>query len=111
MRIYACGGTGINQAAKIKLSSIREGLVFADCSVSDFSYHPDADPKKFFAFKNVSRNAATEVDGSGKRRDANFEIIKPQMSNFFNEHPPEKFNVVICSDAGGTGVVIAHLGI
>lgn len=109
LRIYACGGTGINQAASIADTELGKYVAYADCSNSDVAYHKAINQDNVFRFTNVTRREEDDVDGSGKRRDENFALIKPQMPKFFDQFTPAKFNVVLCSDAGGTGAVIAHL--
>lgn len=107
LNVYACGGTGTNQVAGVDVGKIA-GLnaIYADCSMSDIAQH---DINNMFLFKGVRKQGDDDTDGSGKARGENIEIIRPQMPMFFKEHPPAKFNIIVTSDSGGTGAVIAHL--
>lgn len=104
-RVYACGGTGINQVALCKDESVKNAAVYVDCSRSDSAQHGIDD---VFIFSNVMAQD-DENDGSGKVRNANLEIIAPQMPKFLKENPPGDYNVIVSSDSGGTGPIINHL--
>lgn len=105
LRVYACGGTGINQVAMCNDESVKKSAIYADCSRSDSNHHAIED---VFIFSNVMAQD-DENDGSGKVRNANLEIIAPQMPKFLKENPPGEYNIIVSSDSGGTGPVISHL--
>lgn len=108
-KIYALGGTGCNQVSGLTNLGDRTSIVYADTSDSDIIFNSDKiDQSKTYLFKAIG-DVVEQTDGSGKRREKNFEIIAPQIPKFLEMHKPAKFNIVVCSDSGGSGPVIGHL--
>jgi hypothetical protein len=106
IRIYAAGGAGINLASRFEgLKTTSEPSFFAevnscyiDTSMSNIKFKKlDAD--KLFVYDGL--------DGSGKERSNNHEIIGKNTLAVLQKFPPMALNIVLHSASGGSGSVIA----
>lgn len=100
--VYGCGGAGVNIVSGIRNRKSHEGLakiksVYIDTSRS-----------------NIGSNIASEsiflvdgLDGSGKKRDMNYNPIKDSVNNILLQHKPSDMNVVVHSASGGSGSVLS----
>ncbi len=105
MKIYACGGTGLNIGNKFEdlrgdrgsiLSSF--DITYIDTSDSNSKFLKDISPHHYFRI--------SDVNGSGKKRDENYAVIREHVKSIILKHPPEKFNIIVHSGSGGSGSVI-----
>jgi len=103
IRIYAAGGAGINTVSG--LVGILDGndnfasldIAYVDTSLSNIKG------------KRISEESCyvfSDVDGSGKKRDANYQEISTRAKEILLKHKPLDFNVVVHSTSGGSGSVI-----
>lgn len=104
MRIYGCGGAGINLASFFDNASQEKGVatlhpVYMDTSRSNL--RGKVDEENCFILQNV--------DGSGKRRAENHQEIANNVRQALLKHKPMDFNVVVFSASGGSGSVFGPL--
>jgi hypothetical protein len=106
LRIYGCGGCGINIASTFDLSPVspEEGHavahpVYIDTSRSNLKTSMTAE---YFA-------VLEGIDGSGKIRRENHEAIGKSVKNILQTHKPMDFNIVVFSASGGSGSVFGPL--
>lgn len=103
MRIYGCGGAGINITKNYV--GVTAGLIadikpcFIDTSTTNLT--------------SVTNDESTfileDVDGSGKLRRENHQEIQSSIKNIINTFPPQGFNIVVFSASGGSGSVLGPL--
>lgn len=105
LRIYGCGGGGINIASKFGGNvPPRQGVAeiqtaFIDTSRTNLS-------------GNINQEdcfVLPELDGSGKVRRENHEAIAREIPRILIKHQPGDFNVVVFTGSGGTGSVAGPL--
>lgn len=104
VRIYGCGGCGLNLASNfVSLQSSEHyadvSTTFIDTSRSNLN---DSIPDE-------SIFIIPDVDGSGKIRAENSTAIQQQIKPLLLKHAPETFNIVMFSGAGGSGSVVGPL--
>jgi hypothetical protein len=111
VRVYACGGTGINIAASLDGKQPKEDLAYAQL---DITYIDTS--KSNLLEKKLDQNRVylvgdglEEKDGAGKMRRTHFEDIKDCTGDILQRHEPGDLSVVISSLSGGSGSVIAPL--
>ena len=105
MRIYACGGAGVNQGKPLLNETLGEGFADLDIALVDTSHSnniagtiPDS---AFYLLPNA--------DGSGKKRSENHHEIANTVKDVLVKHKPAYFNVVVYSTSGGSGSVYGPL--
>ena len=107
IRVYAAGGGGTTIG--YELESLRDketpgtgrlDVVYIDTSKSNLK--PGIPEEACYLFGNVA-----EVDGSGKRRLENKDIILKRAKEILKQFPPKDVNIVISTGGGGSGSVIA----
>lgn len=108
VRIYACGGAGINIGSLFEefRGVDDKGTAIVSPSYLDTSrsnLKPNLKEDDVFILSDVLEG----VDGSGKDRSANAAGIQRHMAAILQKHRPGYVNVVICSASGGSGSVIA----
>lgn len=104
LRIYGCGGCGINlamllgqQPAELGLASV--DVVCVDTSRSNLKQQDDGS----------STYLLDGVDGSGKIRRENSDAIADKIGDLLLEHRPQDLNIVCFSASGGSGSVFGPL--
>lgn len=105
MKIYAAGGAGCNiGAALLQATRKRDDhgfaeieIVFIDTSRSNLNATIPA--SQTFLFENL--------DGSGKLRASNYNVINEHCREILLAHKPADVNIVLSSGGGGSGSVIA----
>lgn len=108
--IYACGGGGIN------ISREFDGVpVVADIAKIRVTYLDTSDSnlvdglgEKTFLFEDPDAPAADEVDGSGKVKALNADLIEAQCPLALRKFPGQDLNILVYTASGGTGNVIAY---
>ena len=96
IRIYACGGAGINIASPFK--NERFDVVYVDSS--DSNLKKVGEGAKTFLIKGM--------DGAGKLRRSTYVGFKDKVEACLIENPPSThLNIVLSSISGGTGSVTA----
>lgn len=102
--IYACGGAGTNLANQIEGYTPEEGfadplIYYVDTSNSNLR-RTNIDMSRVYLFDGV--------DGSGKERSENSQVIAKHAQNILLQFQPTAFNIIVCSASGGSGAVIGH---
>lgn len=104
LRIYACGGAGVNlgQLLEKNRTSTSESvanldITYVDTSRSNMTGQPVPD-EHVYLFDGL--------DGSGKIRRENHQEIAKRIREIVQTHPPHELNIIVQSLAGGTGSVI-----
>lgn len=104
VNIYACGGGGINVTAELEShrGATTPGFAqfnsyYIDTSRSNLSYK-SIQPDCIYLFESV--------DGSGKKRRENAELISKNTRAILQCFKPSAFNIVIHTASGGSGSVI-----
>lgn len=103
--IYACGGTGTANAARFEQYRDKGPMpgfarvipYYIDTSMSDINEYLPRD------FLHIFEG----VDGSGKLRKENNEVIKQEINNILHRFRPADLSIIISSASGGSGAVIA----
>jgi cell division GTPase FtsZ len=104
IRVYGCGGAGINQTKPFLGQKPTEGYAQVDVAFVDTSR------------SNIDDTVSAEhiyilpnVDGSGKKRAENHVEIANTVKDVLIKQKPAEFNIVIYSGAGGSGSVYGPL--
>ena len=99
VNIFSVGGCGINVLKKLELTDEMANVkrCFVDTSMSNLR-NVTVGEDEVFLFEGV--------DGSGKVRAENHEIIGKHAKHILAKFPPSKFNIVISSGSGGSGSVL-----
>ena len=108
LKLYGCGGAGINLAHYFQGISEDPNCAVVDTSYIDTSMSnlrgekkQNIDEEQIYILKNV--------DGSGKLRREHHIDIANVVKQVLVQHEPSDFNVVMFSAAGGSGSVIGPL--
>jgi len=110
VNVYGCGGLGCN-AVKSHIDFPQDMAGFAECKLGLID---TSESNINIVSKNdehiKSQYLVPGLDGFGKSRTAKaVELIKPHISEFLVDLPPEDMNVVIFGTAGGTGSITGPL--
>lgn len=111
VRLYACGGTGINIAKTLndRDGEARDGIaalsrVFVDTSLTNVdSTVPEE--SIFIVGRDTASLGNHRSEGSGKNRHANESAIAESIDSIMSKYPPQDLNIVVFNAAGGTGSV------
>jgi hypothetical protein len=105
VRIYGCGGVGLNIVSmvpsmhKSALGGFAESILsYVDTSKSNM-IRKDLNPEEVYIF--------ADMDGSGKIRRENHRAILANTKVVLQQFQPTTFNIVVHSAGGGSGGVIA----
>lgn len=105
VRLYACGGAGINLAKEWA------GEVQTEVGVANVKpcYVDTSRVNLIEGIDDSNSYILPDLDGSGKVRRENNEAIFAEVPRILLDHAPTEFNVVIFSASGGTGSVAGPL--
>lgn len=104
LKIYACGGAGVNIGKQLQDHPSQQG--FADievCYIDTSLSNMPADIDSTLAF------VLPGVDGSGKIRAQNYADIANNVPQILARFAPADFNIVVHSGSGGSGSVFGPL--
>jgi hypothetical protein len=106
VRAYFCGGAAIDIGARHYLgASLSVGMGELHSSFIDTT-------RSNIASFTIPTNSVYVVpgakEGSGKKRDENYEAVMAALENMVTAQPPLDFNIVVASGGGGSGNVIQH---
>lgn len=104
VRLYSCGGAGINIGSKVEQMVRGDDNVYADL---DSIY---IDTSKANLHSNIPADRLYLVDGkdgSGGDRAENYEELAPRAREILNTFKPADLNIVLSSGGGGTGPIAA----
>lgn len=115
LRIYGCGGCGINLAKPYLFGHHDEALLdetrYADIQTTliDTSYSNlgEVADKEVWKKDIVIVNDGTE--GSGSLRSENLQAIRSHIKDILINHEPGDINVILYSTSGGSGNVIGSI--
>ena len=109
VKIYGCGGSGVNLARLAKGTFTKENPLTGDVAVSygfiDTSYSNglnELPADEVFVVND-------EKEGSGGIRGTNAKLVNSCIKEVLGKLAPEEFNIVLCSTTGGSGSVIAPI--
>lgn len=108
MRIYACGGTGMNIARYFEPArgEYHPGMAQVHPAYFDTSRsNVTAEISQENAYLLTKSADGVDIDGGGKVRRLNAQEIVDAVKPFLNRFEPMDLNVVIFSSAGGSGSV------
>lgn len=105
LRIYGCGGAGLNIANELNLSEDTQYLPDTKYSLIDTSESNIHHAKSLKGTPWL----VPGVDGSGKDGKFAEEIVKPHLNAILLDNPPADFNIVVFSLSGGSGSSIGTL--
>ena len=107
VKIFAAGGFGINIASELTRFENKKNdgcadisLCFIDTSRSNL-IGKQVNQDNLYIFENV--------DGSGKKRDQNYELLNESVKDILHQHRPLDINIVIHSASGGSGAIVGPL--
>lgn len=108
VRLFCCGGGGVNVGARFEKYRSKPEQAFAtiepvyiDTSGSNLDKMPNIPKDYRYTYKNK------DLDGSGKVRRENSDVITDSTRDILQQHPPLDLNIVLSTAAGGSGSVIA----
>jgi len=104
LRIYGCGGLGVNAINNVDIPSDSAGFpdtVYSLIDTSKSNIQPKSNKGDIFLIPGV--------DGSGKDRAFTHSVAVPHINSIFLKHPPADFNIVIFGLSGGSGSVLGPL--
>ena len=104
VRIFGCGGLGLNFAANYLKSQGGDGFAAIDPAFIDTSRSnltPEIPEEKIYILDNT--------DGSGKVRRENHAQISSSIKHILQSQQPGEFNIVVFSASGGSGSVLGPL--
>lgn len=100
-RIYACGGAAINIVGLIPTLAVNPDLM-ADFDVVQIDTSRSNLTARANNFESYLLTTAG-VDGGGKDRTENRDLIAEHTKPILKEHPPRDVNIVISSGSGSSG--------
>lgn len=105
LRLYACGGSGINIVSGIDVQAMSKELdifvSFIDVSKSNIeNVKVPINPANCYLFSGEN------LDGSGKLRPENHKIIEAHIPEILLQHKPCDYNIIVSGAGGGSGSVI-----
>lgn len=111
VRIYGCGGTGVNvlrryrESKNLDADNIRstEQFTYIDTGIANLL---NADTAETYIVKALDPN---QEDGAGKNRAAWAKAIKAGLPELLLQHSAGDLNIVLFGTAGGSGSVIGPL--
>lgn len=101
MRIYWCGGCGINLASIVDFSEDKD-------SISVDSLLIDTSTSNYREDSGLDFHLIPGVAGMGKSRGDALNITDDKIDAILQTHKPGTVNVVVCSGGGGSGSVIGY---
>lgn len=111
LRIYACGGTGINIASRIESNGdcgVYANVAQAYIDTSRTNLNSSIKEEDVFIVPRLD-SQLHRSEGSGKNRGANEEAIADAVDAILSKFPPTELNVLVFSGSGGTGSVAGPL--
>ena len=111
LNFIVCGGAGINIAKLLKTSSPSDRVKKAPFLALDASGNNRIAEELGIPLERVPMGGDPTMlaTGSGKVRGTNYAEAQPFVERVMNRHDKGKFNIVICSGAGGSGSMLAVL--
>lgn len=107
-RIYACGGAAINIVSQIPTLTVNPDLM-ADFEVVQIDTSKSNMTTRATNFESYLLTMAG-VDGGGKDRTENKDLIAEHTKPILKKHPPGDVNIVISTGSGSSGSTAAtHL--
>lgn len=106
VRIYACGGAAINIVELIPTLNINPDLL-ADYAIVQLDTSHSNVTARAGNVENYLLPKLASVDGGGKNRKENEELIRQHVKPILKNHPPGDVNIVLSTGSGSSGSVFA----
>lgn len=106
MRIYGCGGTGVNIASYFERAA---GDAETGHAITHLTYVDTSKSNLNNSLKDEHIFILDGIDGSGKVRRENHEEIAKNVKALLQTHKPADLNIVVFSASGGSGSVFGPL--
>lgn len=106
VRIYGCGGGGINVAKEYIEEGVTADIAKISASFLDTSDSNLADMLVDSTY--LYNDPSATVDGSGKVKSINADLIENQTPEALRKFPPMETNIIVYTASGGTGNVIGY---
>jgi hypothetical protein len=104
--VYACGGCGLNLVNPLEKLVETPTAGFAEIN----PVYIDTSKSNLAGIKDSGSVYLVEgLDGSGKKRDANYGAISESVKEILHQYKPSDLNIVVHSASGGSGSVIGPL--
>ncbi len=107
IRVYACGGAGINIGALLEKHRNAEDTAAAKLNITYIDTSKSNLARNRHSIADEHTYVIDGLDGSGKIRAENYEAIVQHSKDVLQAHKPMDLNIVVSSAAGGSGSVIA----
>lgn len=108
MRVFACGGFGVNVASALAKFEGKKNAGYADLSIC----YVDTSRSNLIGKDNIKEENVyilDNVDGSGKKRSQNYEVLSESAKDILHQYKPTDVNIVLHSASGGSGSVIGPI--
>lgn len=105
--IYFCGGAGMN-IGDLFIQATKDNPIIRECVKTHFIDTSRANNRAVHS-EEVNTLIVGEQNGSGKRRDLNYNGIKESVPEILHKFQPGTFNIIVHSAGGGSGSTIANV--
>ncbi len=108
LRIYACGGFGVNIASGFGQYEGKSNKGYADMDIC----YIDTSRSNMIGKKTINEDKLyilEGIDGSGKKRDQNYGALSESVKDILHQYKPSTVNIVLHSASGGSGSVIGPI--
>lgn len=110
IRIYACGGAGVNIVSQFKMLNGSLVKISADSFSTIHSSFIDTSRSDLNHLHSEDEvYVIPGLDGQGKKRGLSIEPIRNHIPDIMFKHAPEEINIVVHSAGGGSGAVLGPL--
>ncbi len=107
VKIYAAGGFGFNICNELTQFENKKNDGCAEISIC----YVDTSRSNLIGktFKEENLYIFDGIDGSGKKRDQNYELLAESANDILHKHKPSDINIVVHSASGGSGAILSPI--
>lgn len=108
LRVFACGGFGVNIASELGQFEGKVNKGYADMDIC----YIDTSRSNMLGKKLLNEEKLyilEGIDGSGKKRDQNYGVLSESAKDILHQYKPSSINIVLHSASGGSGSVIGPI--
>ena len=107
IKIYAAGGFGFNICNELAQFENKRNDGCAEISIC----YVDTSRSNLIGktFKEENLYIFDGIDGSGKKRDQNYELLAESANDILHKHKPSDINIVVHSASGGSGAILSPI--
>ena len=107
IKIYAAGGFGFNICNELAQFENKRNDGCAEISIC----YVDTSRSNLIGktFKEENLYIFDNIDGSGKKRDQNYDVMSESYNDILHQHKPLDINIVVHSASGGSGAILGPL--